>query len=73
MHLFGNWQGHWFGGGLMMVMFYIVMAFILTAFFRYLFGKGTTNDSSLEILKKRYAAGEITKEQFEEMKSNILP
>ncbi|WP_428831860.1 SHOCT domain-containing protein [Flavobacterium yafengii] len=25
----------------------------------------------MEILKRRYASGEITKEQFEEMKKNI--
>lgn len=30
------------------------------------------NETPLEILKKRYAKGEITKEQFEEMKKNIL-
>lgn len=28
-------------------------------------------ESPLDILKKRYANGEITKEQFEEMKKNI--
>ena len=30
------------------------------------------SESPMDILKKRYAKGEITKEQFEEMKKNIL-
>lgn len=29
------------------------------------------NETSLEILKKRYARGEITKEEFDEMSKNI--
>lgn len=32
---------------------------------------GQSTESPLDILKKRYAKGEITKEQFEEMKENI--
>ena len=36
-------------------------------------GNNSPNDSEtpLEILKKRYAKGEISKEQFEEMKRNL--
>ena len=30
------------------------------------------HEASLEILKKRYAKGEISKEQFEQMKKDIL-
>ena len=33
---------------------------------------GQSDESPMEILKKRYAKGEITKEQFEEMKKDIL-
>lgn len=32
---------------------------------------GTNSESPTDILKRRYANGEITKEQFEEMKKNI--
>ena len=31
-----------------------------------------SNESPLEILKRRFAAGEITREQYEEMKRVIL-
>jgi len=34
--------------------------------------KGEETDSALEILKKRYANGDITKEEFEQMKKDIL-
>jgi putative membrane protein len=32
---------------------------------------GRQSETPVEILRKRYAAGELTKEQFEQMKRNV--
>jgi putative membrane protein len=72
MHHYGNWEGHWFGGGFMMVLFYVIIVFLVVYLVRQMRGKGSKNETALDILNKRYAAGEITKEQLDEMKKNIL-
>ncbi len=53
-----------------------ILAFIgLVLLIRYLWKGGRTNreeGSALEILKKRYAKGEINREEFEERKKDLL-
>lgn len=72
MHPYGHWEGHWFGGGFMMVLFYIILVFIVVYLFRHSLGKRSKNENALDILNKRYAAGEITKEQLDEIKKKYF-
>lgn len=57
----------------------IVMIVVLALCLYFLFGRVRSagdlpgrEETPLEILKKRYAKGEITKEEFEQMKRDIL-
>jgi putative membrane protein len=61
-------------GFLGMVLFWAVLVGGLLFVGRWLWGQGTESraDSALDILKKRYARGEITKQEFEDMKRDIL-
>ena len=76
----------WGMGG--MWMFPMIMFVILIIFLFVLIGRwsdkpprwgsgrhhreGGESETALEILKKRYAKGEITKEEFEQMKKDVL-
>ena len=78
------WIWHWGG----MWIFPVIMFAVMIIFFFVFFGRGGCRpprwgpkghhreggetDSALEILKKRYAKGEITKQEFEQMKKDIL-
>ena len=61
-------------GFLGMVLFWAVLVGGLLFVGRWLWGQGTVSraDSALDMLKKRYARGEITKQEFEDMKRDIL-
>jgi len=78
------WMWHWGGMWIFpMIMFVVMIIFIFLIFGSRgwrppWWGQGGHNrqggetESALEILKKRYAKGEITKEEFEQMKKDIL-
>lgn len=68
--------GHMFGfglmGGFMMLFFWGGVILLIVWLIRELSGKNQPQGkSALDILKGRYAKGEITKEEFEKMKKDI--
>jgi putative membrane protein len=69
------WWGAWgFGMMFMMILFWgLIIVGVLLAI-RWLAGQGkeTRTDSALEILRQRYARGEINKEEFEAKKKDLL-
>ena len=78
-------MGFGFGfGGIMMVIFWVAVIALAVWLLSLLFPRAThstssggmlrnmdTPESPAEILKQRYAHGEITKEQFEQMRHDI--
>lgn len=60
-------------GVLFMVLFWVFVIAGIVYLIRWLMSQGLTSrpESSLDILKKRYARGEISKEQFDEMKQDL--
>jgi putative membrane protein len=65
----------WIGlGAIHMVLFWVLVILGIVALVR-LLGAGTRDEApqqgALDILKARYAKGEITREQFEQMKRDI--
>lgn len=75
------WAGMWIFPMIMFVLIIIVI-FLFTGRRRgcwrswsgpgRYYGEGGESESALEILKRRYAKGEITKDEFEQMKKDIL-
>jgi putative membrane protein len=69
---YGNW---WWGVGMviMMIVFWGgIIALIVWAVKRFSGGIGSNRRDPLDIAKERYARGEITKDQFEEIKKDLL-
>jgi putative membrane protein len=78
MHSVCGWgYGHhiWFGGGIFMIIFWIAVIVALVYFMRHLSrtsaGRQNAGETPVDILKKRYARGEITKEQYDRMKEDL--
>jgi putative membrane protein len=75
----GEWgpmmhHGFGYGGMFMWIIFLIVIGLLIYYFVQAQKTKGQMpphNESHLDILKKRYAKGEIAKEEYERMKKDL--
>lgn len=80
MHGFGYWGG--FGGWgifnyILMLAFWILVIVGIVFLIKYLIvhssgQQKSSGENPLDILKRRYAKGEISKEEFEKMKKDLL-
>jgi putative membrane protein len=77
VHDWGMMNWGW-GGAFFQLLFWIVLIVVIIWAVKYLtaHGRGTTSSSSeesaLDILRKRYARGEIDKEEFERKKQDLI-
>ncbi len=67
----GNMMG-WFGGGIMVIVFWAAVIYFVV----WLVRNNKTNETdsgkkALDILKERYAKGEIDKKEFEDKKKDL--
>ena len=70
--MMGGWHMMGFGGVFMWLIIILVVGLVIYFLLRETGSeKEKTGDEAMEILKKRYARGEITKEEFEEMKKQL--
>jgi putative membrane protein len=72
--MWGAWGPWGIGMMLMMLVFWglIIVGVVLGIRWLVTQGKGPQGDSPLDILKRRYARGEINKEEFEAKKRDLL-
>ena len=74
-YYYGGSPYHFFGlGSIVSIIFWVFVVYLIVSVIRnnrmHHFG-GFSNQRPMDILKSRYAKGEITKEQFESMKKDL--
>lgn len=74
MNGYGYMMNSWGGAFIMGLVVLVVVGILIYVLVRNSGGGGfgaTSHETPLDILKKRYARGEITKEQFDQMKEEM--
>jgi putative membrane protein len=73
MYDFGMYSGWWLLGMGMMVLFWIAIILLVIWVVRSLFPHqvGSGHDRALEILRQRYAAGEINAAEYEQARARL--
>ena len=69
MYWFSNFPFMHGFGGIFMILFWIILIFLVISLVKK--GDSRQSETAEEILKKRYARGEISKEEFERMKRDL--
>ena len=74
--MWGNWGGAWgWLGPLMMLLLWVLViggiAVILRSWWHQPMRPRQGSDTALDVLRGRYARGELNREQFEEMRRNL--
>ncbi|HYL88841.1 MAG TPA: SHOCT domain-containing protein [Burkholderiales bacterium] len=76
--MMGNWGGWGWGmgfGWIFMILFWALVILGIVALAKWLFsvggGAGSSGKSALDLLKERYARGEVSREQYEQMRRDL--
>jgi len=74
---FGFGNSMFLGSGIFMFIFWVLVAISIVSIFRNVFirrvgnFRGNNDENFMEMLKKRYVNGEITKEEYQEIKRKL--
>lgn len=72
--MMGDWGGWGWGmgfGWIFMLLFWALVILGIVALAKWLFSAGGSGKRPLDILKERYARGEINGEQYEQMRRDL--